>query len=110
MALRRLKKRGGAAFLSALRGRSLRTLRLVFSTPLAADDFVALDALGGVASVDDQVGFLHDALVVIVGMIGDNQHAIVLSQVVERCTGHLQVVFASASDLGEIRVVVADQG
>ena len=47
------------------------------------NNLVAFDALGGVARVDDQLRLLHDLGVIVVGMIGNDEDAIVLSQVIE---------------------------
>ena len=77
---------------------------------LAAYDFWAVDSLCRVAGVNHQLGFAHDALVVVVGMIGDDQHAVVLAEIVQRRALHLQVVLAALSDGGKKRVVVADHG
>ena len=75
---------------------------------LAVHDLVALDAASGVARIYHQLCFVDDLLVVVVGVVGDDEHAIVLAEIVERRTLHLQVVLAAAADEGKIRVVVAD--
>ena len=54
--------------------------------------------------------FAHNLLVVVVGVVGNDQNAVVLTEVFERRALHLQIVFASASDEWEVGVVVADLG
>ena len=51
---------------------------------LAVHDVLGRDSLGGIASIDDEFGLAHDPLVVVVGVIGDDQYAIVLPEVIER--------------------------
>src|SRR5580692_4991094 len=64
---------------------------------LAVHDLVALDAAGGVPRIHYQLGLADDLLVVVVGVVGDDEHAIVLSEIVERGALHLQIVFAAAT-------------
>ena len=58
----------------------------------APHDFRRIDTACGIASVNDQLRFAHDGRVVVVGMICDDCHAIVLTDVVEGNAMHLQVV------------------
>ena len=48
---------------------------------LAAHNLAAFDALGRVASIDHQLSFVDDATVVVVGVIGHDDHAVVLTQI-----------------------------
>src|SRR5579864_6922855 len=71
---------------------------------LTANDFLTLDALGGVACVNHQLCFAYDFFVIVVGVVGHDQHAIVLSKSFERSPFHLQIVFAPFSNRRKIRV------
>jgi hypothetical protein len=64
--------------------RSQRDKKLEHRVPylLTVDDFPALNALGGVAGVDDQLRLLDDLGVVVIGMVSNNQDAVVVAQVV----------------------------
>src|SRR5581483_2863504 len=92
------------------RGRPLRKMFASESSTsfLAADDFWVVDPARGVPGVNHQLGFLHDALVVVVRMIGDDQHAIVLAEIFQRRALHLQVVSSAPPDEWEVGIVVAD--
>ena len=79
-----------------------------FPHPLTVDDFVALDALGGVARVDDELRLLDDLGVVVIGMVGHDQDAVVLAKIVEGRAFHLQVVTPALADRREVRIVVTD--
>src|SRR5215475_64817 len=72
----------------------------------AAHNFFRVNSLGGVAGVDDELRFAHNLCVVVVGMIGENQHAVVLRQIVERHSVHVEVVVSAASYIWEKWVVV----
>src|SRR5580704_18978809 len=74
----------------------------------AVDNLWTLDAARGVARIHHQVGLAHDAYEIVVGVVGHNQHAIVLGQIVQRCALHLKVILAAFADSREIRIVVAD--
>ena len=74
----------------------------------AAHDLGTLDASSGISCVYHKLGFTYDALIVIIGVIRDDQHAVVLAEIIQRGALHLQVVLAAFSDRGEIRVVVPD--
>src|SRR5215467_2441701 len=76
----------------------------------AADYFFRVNSLGGVAGVDDELRFAHDLCIVVVGMIGENQHAVVLRQIVERYSVHVEIVVAAASYIREKGVVVRNDG
>ena len=51
---------------------------------LAVHDLLTFDPASGVARIHNQLGLVHDLLVVVVRMIRHDENAIVLSQVVER--------------------------
>ena len=46
---------------------------------LAVNDLGALDASRGVAGVDYQLCFLNDLFVVVIGVVGHDEHTIVLA-------------------------------
>ena len=73
-------------------------------------DLGAINSLGRVAGVDHQLGFGNDLAIVVVGVVGNDHDAVVLSQLFDLRTLHLQVVLASFADEREIGVVVADLG
>ena len=50
----------------------------------AADDLGRVDALGGVARVDDELRLLDDGGVVVAGVVGDDDDGVVLGEIVER--------------------------
>src|SRR6266481_875099 len=80
------------------------------SLALATHDLVALNTLGSVARVYHQLRLLHDPAIVVFRMIGHDDHAIVLSEILQRGAFHLQIIFAALSDRGEKRIVIADLG
>ena len=59
---------------------------------------------------DHQSRFPYNAGVVIVRVIGDDQHVVVLAEILQRSAFHLQVVFATFANEREVRVVIADLG
>ena len=75
---------------------------------LTTNNFRRHDSLGSVAGIDDQARLAHDLLVVIVGMIGDDQNRIIFLEMSQRHTCHVQVVVAAMSDLRKIWIVVAN--
>src|SRR6266404_8599632 len=66
---------------------------------LAAHNLGTLNALGCVARINHQVCLADNLRIIVRGMIGDNEHTVVLLQIVERRVAHFQIVFASASDI-----------
>ena len=50
---------------------------------LAVHDLAALDAARGVTGINHQLGLVHDLLVVVVAVVGDDQHAVVLVKIIE---------------------------
>src|ERR1035441_3122118 len=76
----------------------------------AAHNLGRIDALGGVSCIDDQLRPLDDRLVVVAGVVGDDDGGVVLGQVVERSAGHIQVVVAAAAHGGKVRIVVGHDG
>src|SRR5215469_4202431 len=93
---------------SGYASRNSAAVSLIAYRSLAVHDLVALDALGCVACVNHQTRLAHDGSVVVVRVVGHNQHAVVVAQVLERRVLHLQVVMTPAANGGEIRIVVAD--
>jgi hypothetical protein len=77
---------------------------------LAADDFWRVDASGGVAGVDNELGFFDDGAVVVGGMVCDDDDCVVLAEIVEGRVGHIEGVVPAVTNGGEIRVVVGDDG
>src|SRR5665213_697327 len=83
------------------------------TSPSAAHNLLRIDPLGGVARVYHQLRPLDDRLVVVAGVVGDNDDGVVLGQrvqVVERGVGHIQVVVAAVAYGGEEGIVVSDDG
>src|SRR5690242_9257958 len=72
---RKRARRGRALIDLALRSNE----RASFAFELAEDDFVAaaLDAAGGVAGVHDELGGIDDVGVVVAGVVGCNDDAVV---------------------------------
>src|SRR5712692_4249565 len=75
---------------------------------LAADNLWALDASSGVARINHELRLPHDALVIVVGVIGHDQDAVVLRKIFQWGTLHLQVVLAPLANGWEVGIVVAD--
>jgi len=74
--------RGFPSGLVALRAdESVRPYTVKIKLPLAVNDFAAYDAASGVARVDDQLRFLHDTGVVVIGVVGDDDRAVVFAQI-----------------------------
>src|SRR5258708_3447431 len=67
-----------------------------------------IDATRGIASVNDQLRFAHNGRVFVVGMICDDCHAIVLTDVVEGNALHLQIVVPAFEQHREIRIVIVN--
>src|SRR5450631_1770433 len=78
------------------------------TTLLAGHNLGALDPAGRVSGIDYKLRLPHDRAVVVVGMVGHYEHAVVLAEILHRDTFHLQVVFPAFADEREIRVVIAD--
>ncbi len=77
---------------------------------LAVNNVRRADAFGGVARVHDDLGFGHDAPVVIAGVVSDDEDGVVLAKVIQRGAGHVQIVMPASAHGGEEWVVVADLG
>src|SRR5712692_9612891 len=75
---------------------------------LAADNLWALDASSGVARINHELRLPHDALVVVIGVVGHDQHTVVLRKIFQRGALHPQVVFAPFANGWEVGIVVAD--
>src|SRR5437879_11335947 len=75
---------------------------------LAAHNFRASYAAGGVSRIYDKLRFTHNPLVIVVGVVGHDQHAIILGKVFEWCARHSQIVLATFANSREIGIVVAN--
>src|SRR5579862_1950518 len=73
-----------------------------------AHDLWAGNVPRGVTGVDHQLRFLDDVAVIIVGMVGYDNDAVVLRKVLQLGTLHLQVVLTALANEREVRIVVAD--
>ena len=49
-------------------------------------------------------------MVIVAGVVGDDDYGVVLAEVVERGADHVEVVVASVAHGREVRVVVGDDG
>ena len=74
---------------------------------LAVDDFFALDSTSGITRVHHQLRVIHNLLVIVVGVVSNDQYAVVLSQVVERRARHLEIVLATTPNKWQVRVIIA---
>src|ERR1700733_8042752 len=61
-----------------------------------------------IACVNDELRLGDDLLVVIIGVIGEDNYAVVLTESLQWHTFHLKIVLASLSNLWEIGVVVVN--
>src|SRR5438046_10511402 len=75
---------------------------------LAAHNFRASYAAGGVSRIYDKLRFTHNPLVIVVGGVGHDQDAIILGKVFEWCARHSQIVLAAFANRRERGSVVAD--
>src|ERR1700733_2307880 len=69
-----------------------------------------LDPAGGIARVDHQLGLVHNAAVIVIGMVGHDHDAVILAQVFQIHALHLQVIFATFTDERKIGIVIANLG
>src|SRR4051812_15196983 len=74
--------------------------------PLAAHNVGRRDALGGVARIHHQLCLFDDCAVVVIGVVRDDEDAVVLRQVIERRAFHLQIVVTPAAHKRKVRIVV----
>src|SRR5450631_329464 len=79
----------------------------VETTTLAVHDLVALDAASRVARIHNKLGVVDDLLVVVVGVVCNDKHAVVLAKILQRRALHLQIVLPAAADEWEVRIVIA---
>ena len=77
---------------------------------LAVHDVLTADSLGGISRVNHELRIPYNRLVVIVGVVGNDQHAVVVSQTIQRLTLHLKVIFSTFTDHRYVRIVVGDHG
>src|ERR1700731_2089280 len=80
------------------------------SVGLAADQVRSLNALGRIPRIHDKLRLLHNLRVVIVRMVGYDQHAVVLLEMVQRSGGHVEVVMTPAPHRRMVGIVVEDFG
>ena len=73
-------------------------------------NFWTFDAPGGIASVDYQLGLLDDAGIIVIGVVGHDDDAVILAQIFQLRALQLQVVFPTFADEWELGIVVADLG
>ena len=66
------------------------------------------NALGGIASVYDQLRLLHDVGEIILGVVGDDYHAVEFGYSFQWRAGHIELIFAPMADRGKKRIVVFD--
>src|SRR5579871_465777 len=69
-----------------------------------------MDAARGVPGVHHEAGLGNDAGVVVIGVNGDDQDAVIVLHRVERNAVELEVVLAALGQDGEVRIVVGDFG
>src|ERR1035441_2119844 len=77
---------------------------------LAVNNVSSNDALGGVAGVDHQLRFGHNARIVIACVVGDDEYGVVLAEILQRSAGHVEVIAPPVSHSREERVVVENFG
>src|ERR1035441_1917014 len=77
---------------------------------LAANNFGRLDSLGCIARIHHKLRFAYDVFVVVVGVVRHDEDAVVLSEVFEWGTGHVQIVMAAPAYRRKVRVVVENLG
>src|SRR5438552_19107570 len=75
---------------------------------LAANNFRASYAAGGVSRIYDKLRFTHNPLVIVVGVVVHDQHAIILGKVFEWCARHSQIVLVTFANSRDIGIVVAN--
>ncbi len=78
--------------------------------PLAAYDFIAVNPPSSVAGVDHQFGLFHDLPVVVVRVVGHDDDAVILSQILQLRALHLQIIFPALANEREVGIVIADLG
>ena len=77
----------------------------------AAHDFLSVfDPSGGIAGVDHQLGLLNDVAIVVVGVVGYDDDAVVLSQVFQIRRLHLQIVLPALANEWDVGIVICDLG
>src|SRR5882762_11351514 len=81
---------------------------LVAQRGSTTDDLGVLDPFRGVAGIDDQLSFLDDAAIVVIGVVGHDKNTVILPQIRQLSSLHLQVVFAAFTDKREKGIMIAD--
>jgi parallel beta-helix repeat protein len=96
----------GVYIVATLEGEETRPLfRIRLST---ANDLGRVDASCGVPCIDNQLGLAYDIAVVVAGVIGHDQYAVVVAQVFQRRAPELQVILSAFVQHWKEWVVVAD--
>src|ERR1700758_3295004 len=81
-----------------------------FAEGLAAHNIIALNPSHRVARIHYQGCLLSDPGVIVIRMIGDDQHTVVFGDILHGDAFHLQIVMAPSADTRKIGIVVADFG
>src|SRR5271165_2974717 len=76
----------------------------------AAHNLGAFNATGRIPGVDDQLSFADDVVIVVVRVVGDDQDAVVLAEILQFRALHLQVVLAAFANEWKVGIVIADLG
>ena len=71
-------------------------------------DLRALDSTRSIPGIDHELRFLDNFSVVVIRMIGHDDNAVVLPQIVQIGALHLQIVLAALANHREVRIVIAD--
>src|ERR1700741_1216347 len=77
---------------------------------LTMANFAGTEVTCGISAIAHELRFFHDAAIVIGGVIGGDEHAVVLIQILQRCALHPQLIPSPASHEWKVRIVVADFG
>src|SRR5258707_10801743 len=76
--------------------------------PSAINYIAGVEATCRITGIDDELRVFDDAPVVVAGMIGGNEHAIILVEVLPRRALHVQIILAPATHKRKVGIVVAD--
>jgi hypothetical protein len=73
---------------------------------LTTYNFCGIDSLGCVARIYHKLRLAYDCGVVVVGVVGHDQHAVILRQIGQWRRGHIQVVMTTAANRGKVGIVI----
>src|SRR5712692_3283772 len=76
------------------------------SNSLAAHDLWRSDSARSVAAIYYKLRFIHNARVIVIGVVGHDENAIVLAEVSKGRALHLQIIVPALADGGKVGVVV----